>query len=94
MTQVRVLSLVFRSSAMPGIDTARIVMVNVTVSSPNRVVARTTHGYQPLSSAFSVTRWPSSSGHATELSSLSPGASTERSGGRSAVTGGRLTSVV
>ena len=53
MTQVRVLSLVSRSSAIPGIDTARIVIVKVTVRRPNSVVARTTHGYQPLSSALS-----------------------------------------
>lgn len=44
MTQVSVLSEVSRSSAIPGIDTARIVMVKVIVKSPNSVVASTTHG--------------------------------------------------
>jgi hypothetical protein len=94
MTQVSVLSVVPRSSAIPGIETARMVIVNVTVSSPNRVVASTTQGYQPPSSALLVTRWPSSRGHGTEPSSLTPGASTDRSGGRSGVTGRRVTRAV
>lgn len=80
-THVTVLVSLPSSSAILGIETARIVMVKPTENSPNRATASTTHGYFGLPAMRSTTRSRSKSGQGTTATSSAPGASIDSSSG-------------
>ncbi len=79
--QVTVLVSLPSSSAIRGIDTERIVIVNPTENRPNRDTARTIQGYFGLPATRSTTRSRNRRGQGITTTSSAPGASMDSSSG-------------